>query len=111
MESEMSLNLPEPIAAYFAADRRDGEAVARCFTNDAVVKDEGRTYTGVAAIKQWETEASAKYTCTCQPLHFEQSGDVSVVTCHIEGNFPGGKADLRFLFRLERKISSLEIVP
>ena len=23
---------PEPIAAYFAADKRDAEAIARCFT-------------------------------------------------------------------------------
>jgi hypothetical protein len=40
------LNLPEPIAAYFDADKRDGEAVARCFTKQAVVKDEGQTYSG-----------------------------------------------------------------
>jgi hypothetical protein len=38
-----SLNLPEPIAAYFDADRRDGAAVARCFTKQTVVKDKGRT--------------------------------------------------------------------
>jgi hypothetical protein len=38
-----SLNLPEPIAAYFDADRRDGAAVARCFTKQAFVNDEGRT--------------------------------------------------------------------
>jgi hypothetical protein len=64
MESAMNerLNLPEPIAAYFAADKLDGEAVARCFAKDAVVKDEGRTYTGLAAIKQWKAKASAKYT-------------------------------------------------
>jgi ketosteroid isomerase-like protein len=112
MEPAMSLNLPEPIAAYFAADRRDGEAVARCFTKDAVVKDEGRTHAGVAAIRQWKEEASAKYTYTSEPLRLEQTGDVSVVTCHLEGNFPGGQADLRFFFRLERgKISSLEIMP
>ena len=48
------VTLPEPIAAYFAADRRDSEAIARCFTQDAVVKDEGHTYTGVMAIKQWK---------------------------------------------------------
>jgi ketosteroid isomerase-like protein len=112
MEPAMPLKLPEPIAAYFATDRRDGEAVARCFTKDAVVKDEGRTHAGVAAIRQWKEEASAKYTYTCEPLRLEQQGDVSVVTCRLEGNFPGGKADLRFFFRLERgKISSLEIVP
>jgi hypothetical protein len=32
------LNLPEPIAAYFKADLRDGEAVVRCFTKQAVGK-------------------------------------------------------------------------
>jgi hypothetical protein len=31
------LNLPEPIAAYFDADKRDGEAVARCFTNQGAL--------------------------------------------------------------------------
>ncbi len=50
------LNLPEPIAAYFDADKRDSEAIARCFTKDAVVKDEGHTYTGILAIKQWKAE-------------------------------------------------------
>ena len=55
----MSLELPKPIAAYFAADRGDSEAVARCFTDNAVVKDEGRTYDGLAAIKKWKSETSA----------------------------------------------------
>lgn len=34
-----SLNLPEPIAAYFDADKDDGAAVTRCFTKQAFVKD------------------------------------------------------------------------
>ena len=55
------LRLPEPIAAYFNADKRDGEAIARCFTTRAIVKDEGQTHCGPAAIKAWKTEASAKY--------------------------------------------------
>jgi len=108
----MTVNLSEPIAAYFAADRLDGDAVARCFTSGAVVKDEGRTHTGLAAIKQWKTEASAQYTYTCEPLRSEQTNGLTMVICHLEGNFPGGQADLRFFFQLERgKISSLEIVP
>lgn len=108
----MSINLPEPVAAYFAADRLDGEAVARCFTRDAVVKDEGQTHTGLAAIKQWKTVTSAKYTYTCEPIRMGQRDGTTIVTCHLEGNFPGGKADLRFFFRLERgKIASLEIIP
>ena len=35
----MTPDLPKPIAAYFSADRADSEAVARCFTDNAVVKD------------------------------------------------------------------------
>jgi len=108
----MTIQLPEPIAAYFAADKLDADAIARCFAGDAVVKDEGRTYTGVAAIKQWKTATAAKYIYTCEPLSAEQKEGTTVVTCHLEGNFPGGRADLRFFFRLERgKIANLEIIP
>jgi hypothetical protein len=108
----MTIQLPEPIMAYFAADQLDGDAVARCFTSGAIVKDEGHTYTGVAAIKQWKTETGAKYTYTCEPLCGEQMHGTTIVTCHLEGNFPGGRADLRFFFRLEHgKIANLEIIP
>ena len=57
----MTLNLPKPVAAYFTADEVNGETLSRCFTDDAVVKDEGHTYNGRAAIKGWKEEASAKY--------------------------------------------------
>ncbi len=103
--------LPEPIAAYFNADRHDGEAVAQCFTPDAVVKDEGHTYTGVMAIKQWKADSSAKYTYTCEPFAMERRDGTVIVTCHLAGNFPGSPVDLRFCFRLERgRIASLEII-
>ena len=114
METPMTqqLNLPEPAEAYFAADRFDGDAVARCFMHNAVVKDEGHTYDGLEAIRQWKTDTSKKYTYTCEPIRMEQRDGTTIVTCHLEGNFPGGKADLRFFFRLERgKIANLEIVP
>jgi hypothetical protein len=108
----MTIQLPEPIAAYFTADKLDGDAVARCFTSGAIVKDEGRTYTGVGAIRQWKTETAAKYPYTCEPLGAEQKDGMTIVTCHLEGNFPGGRADLRFFFSLERgKIANLEIIP
>ena len=104
--------LREPIAAYFAADRLDGEAVARCFTANAVVEDEGHTHRGTEAIKQWKTEASKKYVYTCEPVAWAQQAGQTVVTCHLVGNFPGSPVDLRFFFRLERgKISSLKVVP
>lgn len=108
----MNLNLPEPIAAYFDADRRDAEAVASCFTNDAVVKDEGRTYTGAAAIKAWKTEVDAKFTYTSEPLSVQQQDGRTVVTTRLTGNFPRSPVELRFAFRLDRgRIACLEIAP
>ena len=108
----MSLELPKPIAAYFAADRGDIEAVARCFTDNAVVKDEGRTYDGLAAIKQWKSESSAKYTYTSEPFASEQKDGKTLITSRLTGNFPGSPVNLRFFFLLEGdKIASLEIIP
>jgi hypothetical protein len=108
----IDLNLPEPIAAYFQADRRDGEAVARCFTQQAVVKDEGQTHCGREAIKAWKTAASAKYAYTSAPFAVEQKDGRYIITSRLTGNFPGSPLDLRYLFRLERgKIAHLEIMP
>ncbi len=107
-----NLTLPDPIAAYFNADQRDGEAVARCFTSRAVVKDEGQTHSGLAAIKAWKTAASAKYSYTIEPVAFGQKEGRHIVTSRLTGNFPGSPIDLRFAFRLERgRIASLEITP
>jgi SnoaL-like domain len=107
-----SLNLPKPIAAYFAADKNDGEAVSQCFTENAVVKDEGHTYNGRAAIKAWKTAASAKYEYTSEPVASEEKDGKTIVTSHLVGNFPGSPVDLRFFFELAGdKIASLEIIP
>jgi hypothetical protein len=108
----MTLELPKPIAAYFTADKGDSEAVAECFTENAVVKDEGHTYQGRAAIKQWKTEASTKYQYTSAPFACEQKDGKFVVTSKLTGNFPGSPVNLRFFFELASdKIASLEIIP
>ena len=102
--------LPDPIAAYFAADQRSSDAIAHCFTTHAVVKDEGHTYTGLEAIKAWKAAASAAYTYTSEPFAMEQRDGFHVVTSRVSGNFPGSPVDLRYRFRLERGlIAALEI--
>ncbi|RZL10478.1 MAG: nuclear transport factor 2 family protein [Rubrivivax sp.] len=104
------LILPEPIAAYFAADRQNPESLARCFTAQATVKDEGRTHTGVAAIKAWKAAASNQYTYTVEPFASQAEEGGQVVHGRVSGNFPGSPVDLRYRFRLERGlIASLEI--
>jgi len=107
-----ALNLPEPIAAYFQADKHGGDAVARCFTKNAVVKDEGHTHSGLAAITAWKTVASARYSYTSEPIAVEQKDGRYIVTSRLTGNFPGSPIGLRYLFGLERgKIAFLEIAP
>ena len=71
------LKLPEPIAAYFQADAHAGEAITQCFTEQAVVRDEGRTYSGRAAIKAWKLDASTKYSYTSEPIGFEEGTAVT----------------------------------
>jgi hypothetical protein len=108
----MTLNLPEPVAAYFTADKGDSEGLSRCFTEDAVVKDEGHTYNGRAAIKKWKADVAAKYRYTSEPCACEQQDGKTVVTSRLTGNFPGSPVNLRFLFGLAGdKIASLEIIP
>lgn len=108
----MSLELPLPIAYYFVADQGDGEAVALCFTENAIVKDEDQTYRGRAAIKQWKANSSAQYHYTSAPFNLQTEGDTIVVTSHLVGDFPGSPVDLRYFFVLEsEKIASLEIIP
>jgi len=107
-----SLNLPRPIANYFAADEVGAKTLSQCFTEDAVVKDEGQTYNGRAAIKEWKARASEKYQYTSEPLALHHEDRKVVVTSRLTGNFPGSPVNLRFFFELDgEKIKSLEIIP
>ncbi len=107
----MPINLPKPIAAYFEADRgRNANLVIRCFAEGAVVQDEGKTYAGHDAIRQWKAKSSTAYSYTAEPVAAAAEGRRTVVTSHLEGDFPGSPIDLRYFFLLEgEKITELEI--
>lgn len=108
----MSIDLPAPIAAYFAADRTERAAVAECFTQTAIVKDEGKTHSGREAIHHWKTAAATKYTYFSEPLAVAQDGGRTIVTSRVTGNFPGSPVDLRYAFTLDGdEIAELEITP
>ena len=104
------IHLPPPIAAYFAADTSDANAVARCFSESAVVIDERREHRGRPAITRWKAEATAKYHYTSEPLAVEVSGPDVTVTARVTGDFPGSPVELRYRFTLEgATIARLEI--
>jgi hypothetical protein len=107
----MSVDLPKSIAAFIAADNSaDHDSLSRCFIEHAVVRDEGQTFTGRAAIKQWNAATRKKYRHTIEPLEsIEKEGNI-VVTNRLTGNFPGSPIEVKFIFRLEGdKIASLQI--
>src|SRR5260370_39648026 len=108
----MSVDLPAPIAIYIAAENRgDTEALAKCFAGNAIVRDEGQTIEGLAAIKQWKAETKKKYRHTVEPLAVAQTDDKTIVTNRLTGNFPGSPIELEFVFTLDGdKIASLEIL-
>lgn len=107
-----TITLPSPIGRYFAADAaRDMDALASCFTENAIVKDEGRTYTGRAAILDWKRNAGSQYDYTAEPFAIESSDERTIVTSHLVGNFPGSPVDLRYFFKFDAgRIAELEIV-
>jgi ketosteroid isomerase-like protein len=104
-------NLPKPIAIYIAAENSgDTEALAKCFAENAIVRDEGQTIEGLAAIKKWKAETKEKYQHTIEPLASTQKDDKAIVTNRLTGNFPGSPIELEFVFALDGdKITSLEI--
>lgn len=109
----MAIELPAPITAYFAADRNGGaQALAQCFAPGATVIDEGNTYEGREAIRDWIAHASTEYSYTVEPFALTEEVGRIVVTSHLVGNFPGSPVDLRYRFVVEDdQIAQLEIVP
>jgi hypothetical protein len=106
----MTIKLPQAISAYFDADKVDSTLVSECFTEDAVVTDEGKAHSGRDAIRDWKTESSKKYTYTTEPFAIEEAAGKTIITAHVAGNFPGSPVDLRYSFGLKGdKIASLEI--
>jgi ketosteroid isomerase-like protein len=106
--------LPAVITTYLTAHRdRDVDTAISAFTDDAAVTDEGHTVHGREAIETWLGSAGSEYTFTTEfagatttdPAHID-------VLQRLEGNFPGGVADLHYRFTLDGAlISRLVIEP
>src|SRR5712691_9085403 len=65
----MSIHLPPAIDLYVKAENSGQvQALSECFAPNATVRDEGRTYKGLAAIKEWKAETKKKYNHTVAPL-------------------------------------------
>lgn len=104
------MNLPKVITDLVKAqDNFDSNAYANCFTETAVVFDEGKTYKGKAAIQNWIEKANQAYQITMKPIEYSETKQE--LTADISGNFPGSPALLTYHFEFKDElIENLKIV-
>ena len=110
----MSTVIPDVVNRYFQADaRRDIDAIVALFAEDAVVVDEGKTRHGTVQIRAWQDGPASRYQYTTEVRGTEATGqDTLLVTGRLQGNFPGGTADLKWRFSvLGDRIARLENAP
>lgn len=105
------IELSEPVRQYFDTEKsRDVEAQSRCFTDNALVHDEGRDYRGRRAIRGWKQTVQAKFEYDCEPIAATIHGDSVRVLVQLTGSFPGSPVELAHQFTIEGdKISKLVI--
>ncbi len=103
--------LPDNIKTIMTAlDAREVDQALATLTTDAVVTDEGRTYAGRDQIGAWLTTSVSEYTYT-SAFTGATTTDAGVdVGQHLEGNFPGGVADLHYRFTLDGALISRVVI-
>lgn len=104
---------PNSVRTFMTAlDAREVDRALATLTPDAVVTDEGHDYKGHDDIGAWIATAASEYTYTTE-FTGATSTDAGVeIGQHLEGDFPGGVADLRYRFTLDGAlISRLVIEP
>ncbi|TFD50844.1 nuclear transport factor 2 family protein [Cryobacterium sp. Hh7] len=93
--------LPMAIVTYLERSASAKPASARAtFVENAVVVDDGKTYTGERAITAWLAGSAAEFEYTTTLLRTEKDEAATTVINRIEGNFPGRSVDLSYRFEL-----------
>ena len=93
------MNLPKVISDLVNAQNNfDSTAYANCFSENAVVFDEGKTHNGRLDIQQWIDESNEKYKSVMKPLEYIVNGTSSILSAECSGTFPGSPITLKFHF-------------
>lgn len=105
------MELPKLVARFVETlNSQDSKAYVECFTETAIVHDEGKTHNGKAEIRQWIEDANDKYQSFMEPLKYEESGSNGMLTAKVSGTFPGSPIVLQFHLGLKDDfINSLKV--
>lgn len=103
------MNLPNVITELTKAQNNfDSLAYANCFSETAVVFDEGKTHRGKSEIQKWIEKANAEYNAVMKPLVYSETDEI--LKAEVSGNFPGSPINLNYHFELkDGLIESLKI--
>lgn len=105
------MNLPKAISDLVKAqDKFDSAAYTECFSENAIVYDEGRIHQGKTEIQNWITKANEKYQTVVRPIGYEQTETKSILTSNVSGTFEGSPIVLKYHFEIiDGLIQSLKI--
>ncbi|MCE4064043.1 nuclear transport factor 2 family protein [Chryseobacterium gleum] len=103
------MNLPNVIAKLIRAQNNfDSAAYAQCFTETAIVFDEGKTHKGKTEIEKWIDKSNKEYKATMEPLDYNERENI--LSAEISGSFPGSPIILKFHFDItDGKIQQLKV--
>lgn len=103
------MNLPNVIAKLIKAQNNfDSAAYAQCFTETAIVFDEGKTHEGKTEIEKWIDKSNKEYKATMEPLDYNERENI--LSAEISGSFPGSPIILKFHFDItDGKIQQLKV--
>jgi ketosteroid isomerase-like protein len=110
-ENTMAIKLRGPISDYInASNAHDVKSILACFSDDAVVHDEGETLHGKKSIEGWIVKTIEKYKFQFKPLRIKVDDPEVVVAVEVSGTFDGSPVTLDYHFTVENeKILSLTI--
>lgn len=108
-QNQEQQNFPNVINELVEAQNNfDSHAYAECFTDDAIVFDEGKTHNGKIEIENWISKANSEYKAVMKPLEFDASKNI--LSSEITGSFPGSPITLKYHFSFhDELIQSLKI--
>jgi len=105
------MNLPKVVTELTKTQNNfDSVAYAKCFTETAVVFDEGKTHNGRKEIENWIDKANKEYHATMKPINFVAEENTGILSVEISGTFDGSPLVLRYHFEIiDGQIQSLKI--
>ncbi|MET9228395.1 nuclear transport factor 2 family protein [Lentzea sp. NPDC003310] len=99
MSSEL---LPATVREFFAAHVvHDADVSSSFLTEDALIVDQDETFRGREETYAFLRDAGTEFQYTTEQIGAHRADDTHwVVTVRLEGNFPGGVAELDYRFTL-----------